>query len=45
MILQQNTKRRKQMKRIGMEDIDHLNFWTGYIGGSYPNSYDEEEDL
>lgn len=33
------------MKNIRMEDIDNLHFWVNYFGCSYPNAYDEEEDV
>lgn len=33
------------MKKIRMEDIDNLHFWINYFGCSYPNAYDEEEDV
>lgn len=33
------------MKKIGVEDIDYLNFWINYFGCCYPNGYDEEEDV
>ena len=31
------------MKAVSIKDIDNLEFWIGYIGGSYPNSCDEED--
>lgn len=33
------------MKKICVEDIDCLNFWINYFGCSYPNSYDESNDI
>lgn len=33
------------MKKIRIEDIDNLHFWVNYFGCSYPNAYDEEEDV
>lgn len=33
------------MNKIRMEDIDNLHFWVNYFGCSYPNAYDEEEDV
>ncbi len=33
------------MDKIYIRDIDNLNFWINYFGCSYPNSYDEEEDI
>lgn len=33
------------MKKIRVEDIDHLNFWINYIGCCYPNGYDESNDI
>ena len=33
------------MKKINIEEIDHLNFWINYFGCCYPNGYDEEEDI
>ncbi|MDE7223219.1 MAG: immunity protein 19 [Acetatifactor sp.] len=33
------------MKKIGIEDMDCLNFWIPYFGCCYPNGYDEEEDV
>ena len=33
------------MKKIGVKDIDLLPFWINYVGGCYPNGYDEERDI
>ena len=33
------------MKKICVKDIDCLNFWINYFGCSYPNGYDEENDI
>ena len=33
------------MKKVSMKDIDNLYFWVNYFGCSYPNAYDEEEEV
>lgn len=33
------------MSIVHIKDIDNLNFWINYFGCSYPNSYDEENDI
>lgn len=33
------------MKKIGVKDIDGLDFWINYFGCCYPNGYDGEEDV
>lgn len=33
------------MRAVSIEDIDNLNFWICYTGGSYPNSYEDEEEV
>lgn len=33
------------MKKVSMKDMDTPYFWVNYFGCSYPNAYDEEEDV
>ena len=33
------------MKKISVEDIDCLNFWTNYFGCCYPNGYDAAAEI
>ena len=33
------------MKKVSMKDMDNPYFWVNYFGCSYPNAYDEEEDV
>lgn len=33
------------MKKVCIKDIDNPHFWVNYFGCSYPNAYDEEEEV
>lgn len=33
------------MKAVHISEIDNLYFWVNYFGCSYPNAYDEEDDV
>ena len=35
----------EQMSIVHIKDIDNLDFWINYFGCSYPNAYDEENDV